>query len=185
MSLRPKRAEAQADLDHGQVVIIMARWLLIAVGLFLLIVKPTSDVAELRLQISLILLLGLVNFFLHAQLLKGRPVPDAVAYAASAFDLVVITLLLLSQGGDSPVFVLYFPALLALSVAFEPYVTVVYAIATVGVYGIVAASAIPAGVDAGPVVITRVLMLGAVAFCGGVYWSVEHSRRRRLERRVP
>jgi hypothetical protein len=33
-------------------------------------------------------------------------------------------------------------------------------------------------------VITRVLMLGAVAFCGGLYWSVEHSRRRRLERRL-
>lgn len=183
MSLRTMRAEAHADLDHGQVVIIMARWLLIAVGLFLLIVKPTSDVAELRLQISLILLLGLVNFCLHAQLLKRRPVPDAVAYAASAFDLVVITALLLSQGGDSPVFVLYFPALLALSVAFEPYVTVGYAIATVGVYGIIAAGAMPAGVDAGPIVITRVLMLAAVAFCGGLYWTVENSRRRRLERR--
>jgi len=183
MSMRPKRWEAEADLDHGQVVIIMARWLLIVVGLFLLIVKPTSDVTELRLQITLILLLGLVNFFLHAQLLKHRPVPAALAYIASAFDLVVITILVLSQGGDSPLFVLYFPALLALSVAFEPFVTIVYAIATAGVYGIIAADALPARVDAGPIVITRVLMLGAVAFCGGLYWYVERGRRRRLERR--
>jgi hypothetical protein len=182
MSFSPKPTRARADLDHGQVVIIMARWLLIAVGLFLLIVKPTSHVAELRLQIALILMLGLVNFFLHAQMLKRRPVPETVAYAASAFDLVVITILVLSQGGDSPAFVLYFPALLALSVAFEPMMTVLFGIATVCVYGVIAAHAMPPGVDAAPIVITRVLMLGAVAFCGVVYWFVEHDRRRRLER---
>ena len=184
LSSRPQRAEVRADLAHGQVVIVTARWLLITIGLFLLIVKPTSHVAELRLQIALILLLGLVNFFLHAHLLKRRPLPEPVAYVASAVDLVVITILVLSQGGDSPVFVLYFPALLALSVAFEPFVTVGYAIATAGAYGVIAGNAMPAGIDTAPVVLTRVLMLAAVAFCGGVYWYVEHDRRRRLEGRM-
>jgi hypothetical protein len=182
MSLRPRRAEARADLDHGQVVIIMARWLLIVVGLFLLILKPTSHLAELRLQIALILLLGLVNFLLHAQMLKRRPMPVGVAYAASALDLVVVTMLVLSQGGDSPIFVLYFPALVALSVAFEPLVTIAYAFATAGVYGMIAAIEMPVGIEAAPIVLTRVLMLAAVAFCGGVYWYVEHDRRRRVER---
>jgi hypothetical protein len=181
--LRPKRAEARADLDYGRGVIVMARWLLIGVGLFLLIVKPTSHVVELRLQITLILLLALVNFFLHAQMLKRRALSEAIAYTASALDLLVITVLIVTQGGDSPVFVLYFPALLALSVAFEPYVTIVYTIATVGIYGIIATSAMPTGVDAGPIVIARMLMLGAVAFCGGLYWTVEHDRRRHLARR--
>src|SRR6516225_3671285 len=102
MSLRPRRAEARADLDHGQVVIIMARWLLIVVGLFLLILKPTSHVAELRVQIALILLLGVANFVLHAQMLKQRPTSRVVAYGASVFDLLVVTILVLSQGGDSP-----------------------------------------------------------------------------------
>src|SRR5262249_51005668 len=109
-------------------------------------------------------------------------VPEVIAYAASAFDLVVITILVLSQGGDSPAFVLYFPALLALSVAFDPMMTVLFGIATVGVYGVIAADAMPPGLDAAPIVITRVLMPGAVAFCGAVYWFVEHDRRRRLGR---
>jgi hypothetical protein len=184
MSLRPLQAEAQADLDHGQAVIVSARWLLIIVGLFLLILRPTGSVGELRLQIALLLLLGLVNFVLLARLLRRRPVLPLVAYAASAFDLVVVTILVLSQGGDSPSFVLYFPALVALSVAFEPVVMIEYSLATAAVYGVIALTRLPAGLDRGPIVLTRVLMLSAVAFCGGVYWFVEHDRRRRLERRT-
>jgi len=182
MSLRPPQAEAQADLDHGQVVIVTARWLLIVVGLFLLILRPTGSVGELRVQVALLLLLGLVNFVLLARLLRRRPVLPVIAYTASAFDLVVVTILVLSQGGDSPTFVLYFPALVALSVAFEPLVMVEYALATAGVYGVIAFTRLPAGPDRGPIILTRVLMLSAVAFCGGVFWFVEHDRRRRLER---
>jgi hypothetical protein len=107
-----------------------------------------------------------------------------VAYAASALDLVAVTVLVLSQGGDSPTWVLYFPALVALSVAFEPMVTIEFAIITAGVYGVIASNRLPAEIDRGPIVLTRVLMLSAVAFCGGVYWFVEHDRRRRLERRM-
>ncbi len=182
MSYRPLQTEAQADLDHGRVVIVTARWLLIVVGLFLLILKPTSHVAELRLQIALILLLGLANFVLHAQMLKHRSMSRAVAYAASGFDLVVITILVLSQGGDSPIFVLYFPALVALSVAFEPLLTIGYTLATAAAYGAIAVTEMPGGVEAAPVVITRVLMLSAVAVCGAFYWYVEHERRGRSER---
>jgi hypothetical protein len=184
MSLRPLQVEAQADLDHGQVVIVAARWLLIIVGLFLLILRPTGSVGELRAQIAMLLLLGLVNFVLLGRLLLHRPLMPLVAYAASALDLVVVTLLVLSQGGDSPTFVLYFPALVALSVAFEPMVMIEYALVTAAVYGVIALSRLPAEVDRGPIVVTRVLMLSAVAFCGGVYWFVEHDRRRRLERRA-
>jgi hypothetical protein len=182
MSIRPRQGEAQADLDHGQVVIVTARWLLIVVGLFLLVLKPTSSVEELRVQIALLLLLGLVNFVLLARLLRRRPVQPFVAYTASALDLVVVTILVLLQGGDSPTFVLYFPALVALSVAFEPIVMLEYAVATAGVYGVIAFNRLPAGIEKGPIVLTRVLMLAAVAFCGGVYWFVEHDRRRRIER---
>jgi hypothetical protein len=181
MPIRPHQAEAQADLDHGRVVIIMARWLLIVVGLFLLILKPTSDLAELRLQIALILLLGLVNFFLHAQMLRRRPVSRIVAYGASLFDLVVVTILVLSQHSDSPTFVLYFPALVALSVAFEPLVAFGFTLANAGFYGVIAAHEMPAAIDAAPIVLTRVLMLAAVAFCAGVYWYLERNRRRRAE----
>jgi hypothetical protein len=182
MSLRPQEAEVQADLDHGRVVIVTARWLLIVVGLFLLVVKPTSSVPELRLQVALILLLGLANFVLHAQMLKRRPLSRTIAYVASGADLLVVTILVLSQGGDSPIFVLYFPALVALSVAFEPVVTTAYTLATAAVYGAIAAAELPGGAQVAPIVLTRILMLVAVAVCGGLYWSIEHERRSRTER---
>src|SRR5262249_46061051 len=145
MSLRPLQVEAQADLDHGQAVIVSARWLLIIVGLFLLILRPTGSVGELRLQIALLLLLGLVNFILLARLLRHLPVLPPAAYAASAFDLGVVTTLVLSRGGDSPSFVLYFPPLVALSVAFEPVVMIEYSVAPAAVYGVIAVSRLPAG----------------------------------------
>jgi hypothetical protein len=179
-TVRPTRTEAQSDLDHGQVVIIAARWVLIAVGLFLLIVKPAGDVAALRVQIGLVLLLGLGNFAMHAQLLKRRPVAPPLALAAGAIDLVVISALLASQGADSQVYVLYFPALLALSVAFEPIVTMIYAAATALVYSAIAGAA-PAPGDSSAVIMTRVVMLAGVAFCGAAYWHVERDRRRRNE----
>jgi len=167
--------------DGGQTVIVTARWILIGVGLFLVTVVPSPDVGEVRLQVALILLLGLGNFFLHGLLLKRGAVPGPVTYIASAVDLAVVTILVASQGGDSPVYVLYFPALLALSVAFEPVVTAVYAGGTVLAYCALAAAA---GLDAA-IVATRVLMFIAVAFCGAVYWHVERDRRRRTHATTP
>ena len=69
------RADARTDLDHGQIVIVTARWIMIAIGLVLSIFDPTGTVGELRLQVALILLLGIANFYLHAQLLRRKPIP--------------------------------------------------------------------------------------------------------------
>ena len=172
------RADARTDLDHGQIVIVTARWIMIAIGLVLSIFYPTGTVGELRLQVALILLLGIANFYLHAQLLRRKPIPVWVAYLASAADLLVISILLLPQGGfDSYRYVLYFPALLALSVAFEPAVTAVYAGAAIVVYGAIAVLTVPLPADDLPIVVCRLLMLAAIAFCGVVYWRIEQERR--------
>jgi hypothetical protein len=172
----PARA---TDLDHGQIVVVTARWLMIAVGLILTLAYPTATLADLRVQVSLILLLGIANFYLHAQLIRRRPIPTWTAIVASAADLLVISLLLIPQGGfDSYRFVLYFPALLALSVAFEPDVTFVFASATCAVYLCIAlATAGGIHAAAGPVIVGRVFMLAAVAFCGAAYWRIERDRR--------
>jgi hypothetical protein len=175
---RPTQADARTDLDHGQIVVVTARWTMIVVGLALSIVYPTATVSDLRVQVSLILGLAIANFYLHAQLIRRRPIPRWTAFVASAADLVVISLLLIPQGGFSSYrYVLYFPALLALSVAFEPVVTLAYATATVVVYTcIVLATAHALGAD-GPIIVERLLMLAAVASCGAVYWRIERDRR--------
>jgi hypothetical protein len=171
-------AEAQRDLQHGQIVIVTARWILIAAGLFLAVFYP-GPIEELRLEIAVIFGLSAVNFALHTSLLRGRRVSPGAVYAASAADLSVISLLLLQQGGfDSQLYVLYFPALV-FSVAFTPLVTLAYTATAIGVYGLIALSTASDSADDAPVILTRLLMLGAVAFCGFVYWQIEHARRRR------
>ena len=163
------------DLAHGQVVIIAARWILVASGLILALWNPAS-LGELQVSVMLILGLAMGNFFLHARLLMGRPISSTVAYAASAADIAVISLVLIVGGGfDTIPYVFYFPAVLALSVAFPTRVTAYYVGATALIYGLV--YLLTAGPSEAPTAINQMLMLAAVAVCGNVYWRIEKDRR--------
>ncbi len=163
------------DLAEGQRVIIAARWILVLAGLMLAVWDP-AEIGELRMQIILILGLAGANFYLHAQILTRKPLLPAVALAASAADIAVISLIIIAQGGDSSLFVFYFPALLVISVAFRPLVTVTFAGIAIAVYGMIFAGNFP-DVD-GQIVMTRMLMMAGVAVCGAVYWGLEGDRRR-------
>ena len=169
------RAESGDDLAHGQIVIITARWILVVAGLMLALWNPESLG---KLQVSILLILGLAaaNFFLHGQVLMRRPVSTQVAYAASAADIAVISLILIVGGGfNTNPYVFYFPALLALSVAFLTRVTVAFVGAAIAIYGLVSIST--AGGSEAATAVTQMLMLAAVAVCGNVYWRSECSRR--------
>ncbi len=163
------------DVAEGQTVIIAARWILVLAGLMLAVWDPAA-IGELRMQIILILGLAGANFYLHAQILTRKPLLPAVALAASAADIAVISLIIIAQGGDSTLFVFYFPALLVISVAFRPLVAVTFAGAAIAVYAMIFAGNFP-DVD-GPIVVTRMLMMAGVAVCGAVYWRLEENRRR-------
>ena len=60
------------ELRHGQIVIIIARWILVVSGLLLAMWNP-APMGSLRIQIVFILGVAMVNFYLHAQVLMGRP----------------------------------------------------------------------------------------------------------------
>lgn len=172
--------EAQDDLAHGQVVIVAARWVLVAAGLVLSLWNPAA-IGPLRLQVLVLLMIAVGNFFLHAQVLKRHGTIDKVAYAASAADLGVITLLVASQGGyDSNLFVFFFPAVLALSVAFTGELTAVYTGITMGIYGLVCIESLGLEMTSDHVqtIIVRTLMVAAVAVCGALYQRVESQRRK-------
>ena len=184
MLIRPSHNDTRTDVDHGQIVVVTARWLMIAVGLVLTLAYPTATLGDLRLQVSLILLLGVANFYLHARVIRRRPIPLWAAYTASGADLLVISLLCAAQDGfGSYRYVLYFPALLALSVAFEPAVTMIYASATVVVYALLTVPTLQAPGAELPVLASRLVMVAAVSYCGAVYWTVEHNRRGTAPRR--
>ncbi len=134
------RIETSDDLVHGQVVIIAARWILVIVGLMLAVWDPNA-MGELRIQIVLVLGLAVANFYLHSQALMRKPISAPVVLAASAGDLTVISLIIISQGGfESNVFVFFFPAILAFSVAFRTQITYLLAGSAIAIYGIIAGS---------------------------------------------
>ena len=164
------------DLARGQSVVVAARWLLALAGLVVALWNP-GPIGELRLQIGAILFVAVANFYLHAQLLRRQPAVDAVAYAASAADLAVIGLLVISQGGfNSELYVFYFPAVLAISVAFCTRVSAVFALAAAGSYAVIA---LPGAIVAGSpdLLLLRLIGMLAVAYCGNVYWRREVGSR--------
>src|SRR5256712_2034114 len=163
------------DLASGQTVLVWARWILIGTGLLLSFWTP-KDLLTLQVQLAAIIALAFGNFYLHVQLLRGRPAIDRVVYAASAADLVVVTTLVISQNGfSSPVFVFYFAAVLGLSVAFPAVLTAVYTAAVVLVYGVVCLSTVDSAEY--PAVFTRLLMIAAIAVCGALFARSESHRR--------
>ena len=168
-------AEQSRSVTLGQHVIVIARWILVAAALVLSLWLPES-IDQLRLRIPVILLLAVGNFYLHAQLLRRKPVINTVAYAASAADFFVITLLIASEGGfKSGIFIFYFPALLGIALAFPTMLALTYLATVVAIYGGMAFGSAPAG--SADVVIVRLLMLASIAVCGNLYWRIERDRR--------
>ncbi len=162
------------DLAQGQLVVIAARWVLVVAGLLLALWDP-QGMGVLRVQIVLILGLAVSNFFLQGQYLKKRPVLTDILYGASAADIAVISAIVMAQGGfESHVYVFYFPALLAISVAFPPFVTLGFAASAMGAYGLISTATITAGDEV--TLVARLIMMAAVAMCGAVYQNVQQKR---------
>ncbi|VAW32623.1 hypothetical protein MNBD_CHLOROFLEXI01-2234 [hydrothermal vent metagenome] len=173
-SRRPKKNSSSMAL--GQVVIVTARWILVFAGL-LLALWNSESVGELRIQILVILLLAMSNFYLQSQLLMRRPPTSLVMYAASLADLIVITILINSNGGfQSGLYVFYFPAILAFAVAFPTDMTAFFVTSTIAIYTTVSLLMGVSDYSDLQVILTRVLMITAVAFCGNLYRRIEHRR---------
>ena len=172
----PARSRDPEVSAAGQLVIVTARWVLVLAGLLLALWNP-GPIGQIRLHVLMLLILAVGNFYLHAQLLMRRPAISAVAYVASAIDIAVITLLIATQGGfASSLYVFYFPALLALSIAFPTSRTVGFGSVAVALYACVGLFSIESERDAQSMVV-RLLMLIAVAVCGNLFARIEAGRR--------
>jgi len=100
-----------------------------------------------------------------------------VVFGASATDLALITVLVLSGGGfASELYHFYYPAILVYAVAFPPLVTAALTAGAATLYAYVGREVLAdaAGLQ---VLGARLLALGAVAACGYLYWRLERDRR--------
>lgn len=171
-------SERMEELAYGQLVIVSARWILVLSGLLLTLWSP-DPLGRLRLQIVILLLMAVGNFFLHTQALMSRPLLHKVIYASSAADLAVITLLIVTGGGfGSSLYTFYFPAILAFSVVFPTHVTILYTATVTSLYTIISMVSLNDG-SAGDVqvLVARLVILVAIAVCGNIFWRVERRRR--------
>ncbi len=164
------------DLLHGQVVIIVARWILVLTGLILAMWNPAS-LLELRIEILVLLCLAVVNFYLHLHLIVKRHSQPLIVYAASAVDLAIVTLLILIQGGyDSHLYIFYFPAVLGYALSFPRVLTALYTVGAITAYAFIGAATVHSAAGLQDLVV-RMIMLVGIAACGSLYLGIEADRR--------
>ncbi len=165
------------DLAQGQSVIVIARWVLAVAGIFLILLDP-GPLKVVRFQLMIVLGLAVSNFYLSAQIVMKKRTLESVIYGASLADLGVITAIVISQGGfKSDTFAFYFPAMLAMSLAFPTVILYLYLGTTVMTYALIS-TVTTTSADDFQVLIIRLLMLVAVAVCGNMYQRIESERRK-------
>jgi hypothetical protein len=170
---KSKMRTSSEDLIFGQPVIVTMRWMLVASGLILVLLNP-DDLGLMRVQIVVLLILAMANFYLHSQLLMKRPVLDPIVYAASAADLfLVMVLIIVDNGFDSRLYVYFFPAIVSFAVVFPSVWTLTYVASTITMYGFIS---LVSGGDP-LIILARLLMIAAIGFCGNQYLRIERSRR--------
>ena len=130
--------EAAEDVSFGQVVMIWARWFLIAAGV-LLTLWVATEADKLAFAIIPVVALVTVNFYLHGRYLTERPANAALITVVGLIDLAIITTAVLvwpggSKGIFSPFFVLYFPVIMAFAFVMPRKATVVFTGLTVVAY---------------------------------------------------
>jgi hypothetical protein len=177
------KVETSDDLNHGQAVIVTARWILIVTGIVLTLWNP-PDIGVLRLQVTVLILLAFFNFYLTTEMLRHKPTLQALVYIASVFDLGVITLIVMMQGGyPSGSFVFYFPAILAYSVAFHFFVNLLFTGGIVFLYFVIATVSMLSATESSTggdfqVILSRLIVFVAIAFLGDRYRRIEFERRK-------
>lgn len=165
---------------QGQMILVIARWVLVIAGLALVLWNP-GPLDSLRFKILFLLLLAGGNFYLGAQVLRRKSLSQWIVYAASLADILIISLIIISEGGfDSNTYIFYYPAMLAISVAFPLIGTALYAAGAVTIYSLICLVSMPLNEGNFQILVTRVLMILAVAVIGALYREMECKRNKKI-----
>lgn len=178
MSTNNKNRLTSANAQ-AQMILVVARWVLVIAGLALVLWNP-GPIDRLRFKILFLLLLAGGNFYLGSQVLRRRSMAQWIVYAASLADILIISLIIISENGfDSNTYIFYYPAMLAISVAFPVLGTALYASGTVIIYALISLLSMPLNEGNLQILVTRVLMIMAVAVIGALYRKMERKRNKR------
>ena len=170
------------DYVYTQRIAVLVRWFLIVTWLVLHNNRPNLDEAYFFINNALALTLAALNGYVHWRILKGRPITRGYVLALSLMDLSVITAGIGVAGRfGNHFFILYYAALLALSLVFSSRrlsfgVTSLVAIAYAGI-----SITMEPGLDFDgdeDVLIIRLATMFAVVVAGNLMGRIERNRRR-------
>jgi len=168
------------ETAQGQMILVVARWVLVIAGLALVLWNP-GPIDNLRFKILFLLLLAGGNFYLGAQVLRRKSLATWIVYAASLADILIISLIIISESGfDSNTYIFYYPAILAISVAFPVIGTALYASGAVMTYGLISLASMSWTEGNLQILLTRLLMIVAVAVIGAIYREMERKRAKQV-----
>jgi len=135
--VRTVAQESAEDVFFGQVVIIWARWFIIACGVAL-ILTTAEEPDELTAAVIPVVLLMAMNFFLHGRYFLEKPVNAPLIMLTSLLDLVIITLIVMfwpdERGLANPFFVFYYPLVLAFAFVMPRRIEAAYTVLAVAAY---------------------------------------------------
>jgi len=179
--------EAAEDVFFGQIVIIWARWFLIAAGAIITL-WSANDMLQLTLAIVTLVVLMTMNFFTHARYLTGKPVNKALLLLANTVDLVIVTLLVGFWSGqtglNSNFYILYYPMLFAWALVFSPSITTLFSLTTLTAYCatclLTTDSHLMLSVAGFELLCIRLVTLGAMGGLGTYYYRRQRDSLRTL-----
>ena len=182
MKQQQKSTEMDDDFRYGQVIIAVARWFLLALGMFVTLYRPDSgDLTKITAAAGLVWGLTLFNAFLHGRAIINKPVGPALVYAASVMDIAVISgLIALYSGFHAYFFVFYYPAILAFSLVFRPTISLSFTAAVMFIYALLSVfvgDGVHTALQEERVLITRLVIMLAVSAIGTYFWRIERQRR--------
>jgi hypothetical protein len=178
-SLQAETQEIKEDIFFGQVIIIWARWFVV-LGIAAVIFLNVREARDLLLGLIPVLVLMLINFYVHGSYLMERPVGQGLIVITSVVDVVIISVLVLlgpvGQKFGSQLFVFYYPMVLAFAFVMPRQWAIAYTILTLLVYVVVCLFDI--GQIEGREMFVRLLTLGGVGGLASYYWRIMRRRRR-------
>ncbi len=193
--VRSAAQEAAEDIFFGQLVIIWARWFVIA-AIAILTLWTATSVSAIQSMTLFIILLMAINFFVHGRYVLQRPANQTLIILLSLLDLIIITGIVLTWPGQrglaNQFFVFYFPMVLAVGFVFPRRIEVVYTALALSLYGVacllsspsILGDAIAGGLmtGVGPLktLVLRLIALGAMGGLANYYFRIQRGRRRAL-----
>ena len=172
------------DLRYSQRFIVTVRWALIIGWLFLHNYRPDQGMGtSYWISNGMALTVAAVNGYLHWRIINDRPLTKPYALAMSALDLAAITAgIAITTRFDNAFFVLYYPALLGISLVLTSR-SLIFAITTSVAGAYIAISVLLApGIDFEAaeerVLVMRIISMFAVVAAGNLITGIERFKRR-------